>query len=216
MYTTEAFLVNTKPGLRNIPADKENITTSTGAVIGGILGACFILTVSTVLIVCKIRSKGIFNESDKHENRETSQLHFSKTSNRDLTNTTKGTSTALASTKTNDSCEMRTLVYSAVHNINKPENMNETYTDAANGEYEFLHDKHNRRICPPDNVYHIQGEYRNEDDLTYDSASFRKGNCNDGNELYDTSFSVVEGDYSFVSYKKHDPGMTTDIYDKST
>ncbi|CAC5422645.1 unnamed protein product [Mytilus coruscus] len=187
--------------------EKSN-SQSTGAVIGGILGACSILVVSAVLIVCKLRSKGIFKESDTYENGETSQLHFSNTNNQDSTNT--------RNRKINDLFETSASRYSVVNNLTKPENMNETYTDAADGEYDVLHDKQNIRMCPTENVYHSHGAHRNEDCLTYDSADFGKGKCNDGNGLYDTSFSVVEGDYSYMSYKNRDHSMTTDIYDKST
>ncbi|VDI02772.1 Hypothetical predicted protein [Mytilus galloprovincialis] len=207
MYTTESSLVNTKPGLGKINRDQDTITTSTVAVIGGVLGACFILTVSTVMIVCKIRSKGIFKESDKHEKRETSQLHSSKTINQD--------STIKRNKKLNDLCESCASGYSVANYLDKPENINEIYTDAADGEYDILHNKQNRRICPKENVYHSHGAYRSEEGPTYDSASYVTGNSNDGNELYDTSFSVVEGNYSYMSYKNRDNEMLSDIYDKS-
>ncbi|CAC5400083.1 unnamed protein product [Mytilus coruscus] len=189
----------------------------TSAVIGGIIGACFILAVLAVLIVCKIRSKGIFEESNTYQKGETNQLHFSKTINQELTNTRNRKNTPSTSRQINDICETGTLGYSVVNNLNEPENMNDIYTDAADGEYDILHDKQNKRMCPTETVYQSHGAYRNEDGLIYDSADFGKGNCNDGNGLYDTSCSVVEGDYSCMSYKNHDINITTDtcIYDKS-
>ncbi|XP_052086095.1 uncharacterized protein LOC127723489 [Mytilus californianus] len=209
-------LVSTQTVLRNGQREKGNNSTLTGAVIGGILGTCSLLTVSALLIVCKIRSKGIFKKSNKYEKGETSKLHFSKTTNQGSSNTADRKSTSLTSRKKNDHCEMGTSKYSVVNNLDIPENMNETYTDVADGEYDILHDKQNRRICPQDNMYYSHGANRKEDGLTYDSAAFGKGNCNDGNALYDTSCSVVKGEYSYMSYKIHDINITTDIYDKST
>ncbi|CAC5422682.1 unnamed protein product [Mytilus coruscus] len=217
-FQSTASLFSTKTVSRNGQREKGNKSLFTGAVIGGIIGACSILAVLAVLIVCKIRSKGIFKESYTYQKGETNKLHFSKTIDQNLTYTSNGKNTQSTSRKINDICETGTSGYSVVNNLNKPENINEIYTDAADEEYDILHDKQNRRMCPTENVYQSHGAHKNEDGLTYDSADFGKGNCNDGNGLYDTSCSVVEGDYSCMSYKNHDINITTDtcIYDKST
>ncbi|CAG2251813.1 unnamed protein product [Mytilus edulis] len=200
--------VNTSPDpLLSHGSDKGSFQ-STSAVIGGILGACSMFAVSAVLLVYKIRSKVILKESNTYEKGETSQLHLSNTINQNSTST--------RNMKVNDLCETGASGYSDANDLNKPENMNETYYDATDGEYDVLHDKQNRTMCPLENVYHSHGAHRNEDGPTYDSAAIVKENQNDGNELYDTSFSVAEGEYSYMSYKNHDHSMATDIYDKST
>lgn len=154
------------------------------------------------------RSKGIFKESNTFEKGETSQLHFSNIINQDSTNT--------RNKKINELCKTGASEYSVVNLLTKPEHMNDTYTDAADGEYDILHGKQNRRICPTENVYHSHGVHQNEDGPTYDSAAIDKENHNDGNGLYDTSCSVVEGEYSYMSWKSHERSMTTDIYAKSS
>ncbi|XP_076083276.1 uncharacterized protein LOC143054233 isoform X1 [Mytilus galloprovincialis] len=207
-YQSTASMYSTETVLHNGQREKGNNSILTGAVIGGIISACSILVVIAALIACKIRSNGILKESNTFEKGETSQLHFSNTINQDSTNTRKR--------KVNDLCETSASEYSVVNNLVFLEKMNATFTDATDGEYDVLHDKQNRTMCMTENMYHSHGVHQNEVGPTYDSAAIVKGNHNDINGLYDTSFSVVEGDYSYMSYKSHDHSMTTDIYDKST
>ncbi|XP_071143998.1 uncharacterized protein [Mytilus edulis] len=200
--------VNTSPDPLFSTGNDENSFHSTGAVIGGIMGACSILAVSAVLIICKFRSKGNLKPSDAFQKGQTSNLMFSKKIKPDSTNK--------RNREINELCETGTSRYSVVNNLTKPENMNDTYTDATDGEYDVLHDKQKRTICPTENMYHSHGVHQHEDGPTYDSAAIVKGIHSYGSELYDTSFSEVEGDYSYMSYKSHDQSTTSDIYDKST
>ncbi|CAG2219534.1 DIRC2 [Mytilus edulis] len=73
-----------------------------GAVIGGILAACFMIIVLAVLIVCKIRSKGIFTESNTNNYEDTSRVNFSTATYEDLDNTKHTNLTAT----TNQACDI--------------------------------------------------------------------------------------------------------------
>ncbi|CAC5422649.1 unnamed protein product [Mytilus coruscus] len=198
-------------GEENIPqkdhSKEGNNSRTIGAVIGGLLGACSVITLLGVLIVCKLRSIGIFKESSKHHKQETSQIQFSKTTYQDSNNTTDKRSTTTTSNETYGLAENSTAVYAVVNKIKKPENRNETYTDAGNGEYDHLHDIQNRKICSQENLYHSHGAPRNKDDQTYDNSDFGKRKCNHGNSLYDQSFSVVEEEYSYSTNKIHDNSL---------
>lgn len=178
-----------------------------------ILSICVddIFIVQTINFV--YRSKGIFQPSNTYEKGETSHSRFSKTAKRNSTN--KRNRKSLPSAPRNIR-ETITSEYFVLNNLNKPENIKATYTDTADGEYDVLNDKQNRRKRPTENVYHSHDIHQNEDGHTYESANFRKGNSTDVNGLYDTSLSVVVGNYSYMSYKNRDNEMTTDIYDKST
>ncbi|CAC5412558.1 unnamed protein product [Mytilus coruscus] len=167
-----------------------------GAVIDGILGACFILAVSAVLIVCKIRSKRIFQKSDKCDNGGTIQLQCSKSNYQDSNNTSERTSAIPTTNQTYGLDETSTAVYAVVNKLKKPENIKETYIDAAYGEYDHLNDIQNRMIGLQENVYNSHGAYQHEDYQTYDSSNFGNAKCNKGSDIYDKSFSVVVGDYS--------------------
>ncbi|CAC5423546.1 unnamed protein product [Mytilus coruscus] len=187
---------------------------SPGAVIGGLLGACSVIVLLAVLIVCKVRSIGVFKESSKHDKQETSQMEFSKSPYQDSNITTdKRSTTTTTSNETYGLSENSTPVYAVVNKIKTPRNINETYTDAGYGEYDHLHNIQNRRISLQENLYHSHGAPRNEEDQTYDSSDFGKGKFNDGNGVYDQSFSVVEGEYSYSTNKNHENSNTMGIYD---
>ncbi|XP_052059260.1 uncharacterized protein LOC127699910 [Mytilus californianus] len=187
-----------------------------GAVIGGLLGACSVVALLAVLIVCKVRSIGVFKETSKQNKQETSKMQFSKIAYQDSNNTTDKTSTTSTSNETHGLAENSTAVYAVVNKIKTPGNINDTYTDAGYGEYDHLHDIQNRRISPQEHLYHSHGAPRNEDDQTYDSSDFGKGKCNDGNGLYDQSFSVIEEEYSYSTNKNHDNSNSIGIYDKAS
>ncbi|VDI13310.1 Hypothetical predicted protein [Mytilus galloprovincialis] len=157
-------------GYSNDQTDNGNNSTSIGAVIGGILGACSLLAVAAVLIVCKLRSNGIFKEAGNNDKGNTNQTY--------------GVG------------ETSTAVYAVVNKLKELETIQETYNDGADGEYDHLYELQNRIIVPQENVYNSHGASRNEDDPTYDSSNFGNAKFMKGNITYDQSFSVVEGDYT--------------------
>ncbi|VDI66546.1 Hypothetical predicted protein [Mytilus galloprovincialis] len=89
---------------------------STGAVIGGVLGACSMIAVLVVLVVCKVRSKGIFAESNTQDYEDTSHVNFSTKTYDDL-DSTKHTHTTSTSTsnRTFEIDESSTPVYEIVN-----------------------------------------------------------------------------------------------------
>ncbi|CAC5420808.1 unnamed protein product [Mytilus coruscus] len=190
MVSSAAAKFKRKIVYSNDQTDNGKNSTSTGAVIGGILGACSILAISAVLIVCKLRSKGIFKESNNYDNGNTNHAHFSKTIGQDSNSISDITNAITTSNQTYGIGETSTVVYAVVNKLKKPENIQETYIDAADGEYDHLHDIQNRRIVPQENVYHSHEVSRNKDDLTYDSSNFANGKFNKGNNIYDQSFSM--------------------------
>ncbi|VDI50582.1 Hypothetical predicted protein [Mytilus galloprovincialis] len=207
---------HTRTSSEPLNTSSSHKTSPTGAIIGGILGACCILFVSAVLIVCKIRSKGIFKETTKSVKEDINQTHFSNTIYQDSNNILDKTSAMPTSHQTYGLAGACTPVYAVVNKVNKHENTDETYTDAEYGEYDHLHDIQNRIICPNENMYHSHGAARNEEDQTYDSSDFGNRKLNEGNDLYDHSFSVVEGDY--MSNENHDSHnrYNANIYDKAS
>ncbi|XP_076082979.1 uncharacterized protein LOC143054019 isoform X2 [Mytilus galloprovincialis] len=146
---------------RNNQNNNEDKSTSIGAMIGGILGACCILFVSAVLIICKIRSKGIFKETTKSVKEDTNQTHFSNIIYQDSNNTSDRTSAVSLSNQIYGLSGANTSVYAVVNKLRKLENTDATYTDTGYGEYDHLHDIHNRRICPYVNAYHSHDAPRN-------------------------------------------------------
>ncbi|CAC5394564.1 unnamed protein product [Mytilus coruscus] len=99
----------------------SNASFDIGAVIGGTLGACSLIIVLVVLIVCKVGSKGIFTDSNTHNYEDTSRVNFSTSTYEDLGNTKH---TNLSAT-TNQTCvidEASTPVYEEVNKIEKPGN----------------------------------------------------------------------------------------------
>ncbi|XP_063405668.1 uncharacterized protein LOC134689632 [Mytilus trossulus] len=185
-----------------------------GAVIGGLLGACSVIALLVVLIVCKFRSIGVFKESSTNDQEEPSQMEFSKATYQDSNIAKDNKSTKPTSNETYGLVENSTAVYAVVNKIKTPQNNNETFTDAGYGEYDHLHDIQNRRIIHQENMYHSHNAPQNEEDQTYDSSNFSKGKCNDGNSLYDQSCSLVEGEYSYSTNKNLDNSNTMGIYDK--
>ncbi|CAC5397641.1 unnamed protein product [Mytilus coruscus] len=97
---------STTPSQRLIAVGKPEKGSSTsfhtGAVIGGILGAFAMVAVLAVLIVRKLRSKGIFTESNTHDYDDTSRVKFSKTTYEDLEKTNHKSLTAT----TNQTCDV--------------------------------------------------------------------------------------------------------------
>ncbi|VDH93665.1 Hypothetical predicted protein [Mytilus galloprovincialis] len=87
-----------------------------GAVIGGVLGAFSMIAVLVMLIVCKVRSKGIFAESNTQDYEDTSHVNFSTTTYDDL-DSTKHTNTTSTSTlnRTFKIDESSTPVYEEVN-----------------------------------------------------------------------------------------------------
>ncbi|XP_052059264.1 uncharacterized protein LOC127699913 [Mytilus californianus] len=92
----------------------SNASFDINAVIGGTLGACSLIIVLVVLIVCKVRSKGIFTDSNTHNYEDTSRVNFSTTTYEDLDNKKHTNLTAT----TNQTCvidEASTPVYEEVN-----------------------------------------------------------------------------------------------------
>ncbi|CAG2239196.1 unnamed protein product [Mytilus edulis] len=102
--------------VRNEYHTDEAKYSSYDAVIGGVLGACSMIAVLVVLIVCKVRSKGIFAESNTQDYEDTSHVNFSTTTYDDL-DSTKHTNTTSTSTsnRTFDIDESSTPVYEEVN-----------------------------------------------------------------------------------------------------
>ncbi|CAG2195936.1 unnamed protein product [Mytilus edulis] len=148
-----------------------------GAVIGGLLGACSVITLLAVLIACKFRSIGVFKESSTIDKQEPSQMEFSKATYQDSNVTTDNRSTKPTSNETYGLVENSTAVYAVVYKTKTTQNINETYTDAGYGEYDHLHGIQNRRIIQQENMYHSHRSTQNEEDQTYDSSNFSKGNA---------------------------------------
>lgn len=144
------------------------------------------------------------------------QAHFSNTIYQDSNNTSDRKSAMPTSNQTYGLDGASTPVYAEVNKSKKLENPDETYTDAGYGEYDHLHDIQNRKTCPQENIYDSHGTPRNEEDQTYHSADLGKGKLNEGNDVYDHSFSVVEGDY--MSNGSHDSHNSNNayIYDKTS
>ncbi|VDI68639.1 Hypothetical predicted protein [Mytilus galloprovincialis] len=92
--------------------------TSTGTVIGGILGACFIIIVLAVLIVRKVRLKRMLTESNNRDYEEVSRVSFSKTTYEDLINTNHNILTAIP-TQTCDIDDTSAPVYEEVNDPRK-------------------------------------------------------------------------------------------------
>ncbi|CAC5420810.1 unnamed protein product [Mytilus coruscus] len=161
------------------------------------------------------QSKGIFKGTNKYVKEDTNEANFSNTIYQDSYNTDR-TSAMPTSNQTYGLGGASISVYAVVNKLKKLENTAETYTDAAYGEYDHLHDIQNRRNCPQEKLYYSHGALRNEEDQTYDSSDFGNGKFNEGNALYDHSFSVVEGDY--MSNENHDShnSNNADIYDKAS
>ncbi|CAG2185252.1 unnamed protein product [Mytilus edulis] len=86
-----------------------------GAVIGGILGACSMIIVLAVLIVCKIRSKGIFTDSNTHNYEDTSRVNFSTATYEDLDNAKHTNLTAT----TNQACDISDSSAPVYEEVNK-------------------------------------------------------------------------------------------------
>lgn len=147
------------------------------------------------------RSKVIFKETSNNDNENTNQVHLSKTINQGSNITSDITNAITTSNQTYGVGETTcsTAVYAVVNKLKKPENIQETYIDAGDGEYDHLHDIQNRRNVSQENMYHSYGAPRNDDDPTYDSSNFGNAKCTKGNNTYDRSFSVVEGDYRQMS-----------------
>lgn len=166
------------------------------------------------MFILDFRSIGVFKEISTHDQQEPSQMEFSKATYQDSNITADNRSTKPTSNETYGLVENSTAVYAVVNKIKTPKEINETYADAGYGEYDHLHDIQNRRIIHQENMYHSHGAPQNEEDQTYDSSNFAKGQCNDGNSLYDQSCSFVEGEYSYSTNKNPDNSNTIGIYDK--
>ncbi|CAG2200830.1 unnamed protein product [Mytilus edulis] len=89
-----------------------------GAVIGGVLGTCSLITVLAGLIVCKVRSKGMFTESNTHNYEDTSRVNFSNTTYEDLHNTKQKVAKA-TSNQNYDIVEDSAPVYDEVNECEK-------------------------------------------------------------------------------------------------
>ncbi|CAC5422654.1 unnamed protein product [Mytilus coruscus] len=90
-----------------------------GVMIGGVLGTCSMITVLAVLIVCKVRAKEIFTESNTYHYEDTSRVNISTTIYEDLENTKHKSATATS----NQTCvinESIAPVYDEVNKIEKP------------------------------------------------------------------------------------------------
>ncbi|XP_052086107.1 uncharacterized protein LOC127723500 [Mytilus californianus] len=85
-----------------------------GALIGGILGACSMIIVLALLIVCKIRSKRIFTESNTNNYEDTTRVNFSTSTYEDLDNT-KHTNLTATINQTCDIDESSAPVYEEVN-----------------------------------------------------------------------------------------------------
>ncbi|VDI68640.1 Hypothetical predicted protein [Mytilus galloprovincialis] len=218
MFTSAAPNTISKTGFTNDQRDNGDKSTSVGVVIGGILGACCILFITAVLVVCKIRSKGIFKQTTKCVKEDTTQTNFSNTIYQDPNEKTDRTSAMSLSNQTYGLNGANTPVYAVVNKLQKLENTDVTYTDEGCGEYDHLHDIQNRKMCQQENLYDSHGAPRNEEDQTYDSSYFGKRISNDGNEVYDHSFSVVGREY--FSNENHDShnrnNVNANIYDKAS
>ncbi|VDI66517.1 Hypothetical predicted protein [Mytilus galloprovincialis] len=88
--------------------------TQPGAVIGGVLVACSVIAVLSVLNVCKIRPQGLFTESSNHVYEDTGQVISSKTIYDDVVNNTRNKNTTTASTETYDIHESSSSVYNNI------------------------------------------------------------------------------------------------------
>ncbi|CAG2195935.1 unnamed protein product [Mytilus edulis] len=222
MNSTESSGGNKNIGQRNHHVENSEEGSSSkpiGAVIGGLLGACSVITLLAVLIACKFSnlgymSIGVFKESSTIDKQEPSQMEFSKATYQDSNVTTDNRSTKPTSNETYGLVENSTAVYAVVYKTKTTQNINETYTDAGYGEYDHLHGIQNRRIIQQENMYHSHRSTQNEEDQTYDSSNFSKGKCNDVNSLYDQSCSLVEGEYSYSTNRILDNSNTIGIYDK--
>lgn len=176
----------------------------------------YILYVSFVLtVILDFRSIGLFKQSSKHDKEESSQMQFSKAVYQDSNDNAEKKSTATTSNETYGLTENSTAVYAVVNKRKEPGNINDTYTDAAYGQYDHLHDIQNRKISPQENLYHSHGTSRNEEDLTYDRSDFGKGKTHGGNGLYDQSITLVEEEYSYSTHTNLEYTNNMGIYDKA-
>ncbi|CAC5394566.1 unnamed protein product [Mytilus coruscus] len=87
---------------------------STGLVIGGVLGAFSMITVLVVLIVCKVRSKGMFTVSNTRDYEDTHRENFQQTTYQDLDNTNQMSLTA-TSNQTSGIDESSVPVYEEIN-----------------------------------------------------------------------------------------------------
>lgn len=126
-------------------------------------------------------------------------MHLSKTISQESNITSKITIAITTSNQTYGVGETSTAVYAVVNKLKEMETIQETYNDGADGEYDHLHELQNRIIVPQENVYNSHGASRNEDDPTYDSSDFGNAKFMKANITYDKSFSVIEGDYTWMS-----------------
>ncbi|CAC5422686.1 unnamed protein product [Mytilus coruscus] len=88
---------------------------------GGVLGASSMVALLAVLIVCKVRSKGIFTESNTHDYEDTIRVNISTTTYEDIDNTKHKSETA-TSNRTCDIDKSVAPVYEEVYEIDIPGN----------------------------------------------------------------------------------------------
>lgn len=70
--------------------------------------------------------------------------------------------------------------------------LEETYIDAADGEYDSLNSIGNRKIVSTDNDYDSNLGIRNQNDPTYFTSNFGLKNDERGNDVYDHSFAATD------------------------
>ncbi|VDI68642.1 Hypothetical predicted protein [Mytilus galloprovincialis] len=88
-----------------------------GALIGGVLGAVSLIILTAVLIVCKVRSKGIFTKSNTRDYEDTSHVNCSATTYKEIDNIKHKSETAI----TNQACDIDESLVPVYEEVNEIE-----------------------------------------------------------------------------------------------
>ncbi|CAC5422665.1 unnamed protein product [Mytilus coruscus] len=176
---------------------KVHYNAFTGAVAGGTVTAITVLLIVTSLVVCKLRGIGPFND----------KCNFTRKPYNDETKTDIEVNTKQQINHTygivNDEIRIHTVDTNKPGNtnmcyaqVNRNRNVEDTYIESVDGEYDHFNLTDRRREETIQNTYDSNIGIRSCEDQTYDTTS-RSRKLNSEN-VYDHSFSnmISESDYN--------------------
>ncbi|XP_071141565.1 uncharacterized protein [Mytilus edulis] len=199
---------------QNCSIKLEWFVCKNGVIVGGSVGAVFVLLIGVIVTLCKMRRVGVF-KNDTSE--KTTNVIFTKTANDEDTSIEVKTQQHVnqgyglvdqakeKTNKTNDS-------YAQVQKVKRTE---DTYAESTNGEYDHLHNIDGRKLNSVENAYDSNAGVRNRSDPTYDTAI--SSTRVDMDNTYDHSFTNLKtySEYDVSDSRTQIGGTNYDAYDQA-